>query len=219
MNEIMKEMIPLCVEGAKVLELCIKGDELIEAATAKVNNKAVKGVKVPKGSLDHLISARSTSNDVHRSGIPNMCVSQQCSRIFLAARVRILSYPSIHISSHPSFLSYSSDPLSSQVLAKNDVVKLHMGAHIDGFAAISAETLVVGATAQNPATGRAADVIQAAWTAAQVAMRLVKVGNKNWAVTDAVGKVAAAWDCKPVEGKPDVLYQSPLDLGLNHGVI
>jgi len=31
-------------------------------------------------------------------------------------------------------------------------------------------------------------------------MRLVRVGNKNWQVTEAVGKVAAAWDCKPVEG-------------------
>jgi hypothetical protein len=31
-------------------------------------------------------------------------------------------------------------------------------------------------------------------------MRLVRVGNKNWQVTDAVNKVAAAWDCKPVEG-------------------
>lgn len=32
-------------------------------------------------------------------------------------------------------------------------------------------------------------------------MRLIKVGNKNWAVTDAVAKVAQAWDCKPVEGE------------------
>jgi len=29
---------------------------------------------------------------------------------------------------------------------------------------------------------------------------LVKVGNKNWDVTDAVNKVTAAWDCKAVEG-------------------
>jgi hypothetical protein len=95
---------------------------------------------------------------------------------------------------------YSSDPLSAQNLAKGDVVKLHLGAHIDGFAAISAETIVVGATAQNPVTGRRADALRAAWTAAEVAMRLVRVGNKNWQVTEAVGKVAAAWDCKPVEG-------------------
>jgi methionine aminopeptidase len=95
----------------------------------------------------------------------------------------------------------SSDPLSSQTLAKGDVVKVHIGAHIDGFAAISAETLVVGATESDPVTGRRADVLQAAWHAAQVAMRLVKVGNKNWTVTDAVNKVTTAWDCKPVEGE------------------
>ena len=87
-----------------------------------------------------------------------------------------------------------------QKLAEGDVVKLHVGAHIDGFAAISAETIVVGATQENPVTGRRADVLRAAWTAAEVAMRLVRVGNKNWQVTEAVSKVAATWDCKPVEG-------------------
>lgn len=105
-----------------------------------------------------------------------------------------------HQKNHSNRLS-SSDPLSSQALAENDVVKVHIGAHIDGFAAISAETLVVGASDSNPVTGRRADVLQAAWHAAQVAMRLVKVGNKNWVVTDAVNKVSAAWDCKPVEGQ------------------
>lgn len=79
-------------------------------------------------------------------------------------------------------------------------MKLHLGAHIDGFAAISAETIVVGATPESPVTGRRADALRAAWTAAEVAMRLVRVGNKNWQVTEAVSKVAAAWDCKPVEG-------------------
>ena len=78
---------------------------------------------------------------------------------------------------------------------------MHLGAHIDGFAAISAETLVVGASASDPVTGRKADVIKAAWHAAELAMRTVKVGNKNWAVTEVVGKTVATWDCKPVEGK------------------
>ena len=87
------------------------------------------------------------------------------------------------------------------MLQKGDVVKVHIGAHIDGFAAVSAETLVVGATAEEPVTGRKADALKAAWHAAEIAMRLVKVGNKNWAVTEAVNKVTAAWDCKAVEGK------------------
>ncbi|PFH52923.1 hypothetical protein AMATHDRAFT_55790 [Amanita thiersii Skay4041] len=98
------------------------------------------------------------------------------------------------------FSPLASDPLSSQVLAKDDVVKIQLGAHIDGFASVAAETIVVGASAENPVTGRRADVIKAAWTAAEVAKRLVKVGHKNWAVTEGVGRAAAQWDCKPVEG-------------------
>jgi methionine aminopeptidase len=90
---------------------------------------------------------------------------------------------------------------------KNDVVKIQLGAQIDGFAAISAETIVVGATAEDPVTGRRADVIKAAWHAAEVAMRLVKVGNKNWAITEAVNRVASTWGCKPVEGDVNTLVE------------
>lgn len=84
-------------------------------------------------------------------------------------------------------------------------MKIQLGAHIDGFASITAETIVVGASAENPVTGRRADVIKAAWTAAEAAMRTVKAGNKNWAVTEVVGRCADAFDCKPVEGWPSVV--------------
>ncbi|GJN14123.1 hypothetical protein PR202_gb00906 [Eleusine coracana subsp. coracana] len=46
----------------------------------------------------------------------------------------------------------------------------------------------------------AADVLAAANTAAEVAMRLVRPGKKNKDVTEAIQKVAAAYDCKIVEG-------------------
>ena len=98
------------------------------------------------------------------------------------------------------FYIYRSDPQASQVLEKGDVVKIQLGSHIDGFAAISGETIVVGASAENLVTGRRADVLKAAWTAAELAMRTVKVGNKNWAVTEIVGRATSVWDCKPVEG-------------------
>jgi methionine aminopeptidase len=103
-------------------------------------------------------------------------------------------------------LSLSSDPLSTLELAKDDVVKIHVGAHIDGFASVSAETLVVGASAETPVTGPRADAIKAAWTAAEVAQRLIKVGEKNWTVTDAISKVAAAFGAKPIEGDWDVAF-------------
>jgi methionine aminopeptidase len=94
-----------------------------------------------------------------------------------------------------------SDPEASRVLAKDDIVKIQLGAHIDGYASITAETIVIGTSAENPVTGRRADVIKAAWTAAEAAMRTVKAGNKNWAVTDVVGRCADAFACKPVEGR------------------
>lgn len=105
-------------------------------------------------------------------------------------------------------LVYRSDPEASRTLAKDDVVKIQLGAHIDGFAAISAETVVIGANAENPVTGRRADVIKAAWTAAEAAMRTVKVGNKNWAVTEVVGRSADAFHCKPVEGLFKLFHHS-----------
>ncbi|XP_077239330.1 ERBB-3 BINDING PROTEIN 1-like isoform X2 [Tasmannia lanceolata] len=90
-------------------------------------------------------------------------------------------------------------PLASDesVLEENDVVKIDIGCHIDGFIAVVAHTHVLK---EGPVTGRAADVIAAANTAAEVALRLVRPGRKNKDVTEAIQKVAAAYDCKIVEG-------------------
>lgn len=55
------------------------------------------------------------------------------------------------------------------------VVSSDMGCHIDGFIALVGHTHVLQ---QGPVTGRAADVIAAANTAAEVALRLVRPGKK-----------------------------------------
>lgn len=96
---------------------------------------------------------------------------------------------------------HRSDTVSAaQTLATGDVVKIQLGAHIDGFAALQTETLIIGATAAEPATGRKADVVKAAWHAAQIAIRQMTVDEKNSTITESVTKVAGQWDCKPVEG-------------------
>ncbi|KMT12363.1 hypothetical protein BVRB_5g102980 [Beta vulgaris subsp. vulgaris] len=90
-------------------------------------------------------------------------------------------------------------PLASDesVLEDGDVVKIDLGCHIDGFIAAVAHTHVIQ---EGAVTGRKADVIAAANTAAEVALRLVRPGKKNKDVTEAIQKVAAAYDCKIVEG-------------------
>ncbi|CAI8593195.1 unnamed protein product [Vicia faba] len=90
-------------------------------------------------------------------------------------------------------------PLASDetVLEEGDILKIDLACHIDGFIAAVAHTHVLQ---EGPVTGRAADVIAAANTAAEVALRLVRPGKKNQDVTDAIQKVAAAYDCRIVEG-------------------
>merc|ERR1719435_480532 len=80
------------------------------------------------------------------------------------------------------------------------MVKIDMGAHIDGFIAVVAHTFVIGASADNPVTGRKADVIMAAHLASEAALRLVKPGMENTEVTETVTKIGEAFECKPVEG-------------------
>ncbi|KAK1926455.1 peptidase M24, structural domain-containing protein [Papiliotrema laurentii] len=96
-----------------------------------------------------------------------------------------------HVSPLPS------DP--EVVLKEGDVVKIMLGIHLDGYAVTHAETVHL-AKADSKTSDLAADVIQAAYDAAQVAMRTIKVGNKNWDVTEAVEKVAKDYGCSGVEG-------------------
>eukprot|EP00088_Acartia_fossae_P021784 TRINITY_DN2312_c0_g1_i1.p1 TRINITY_DN2312_c0_g1~~TRINITY_DN2312_c0_g1_i1.p1 ORF type:complete len:393 (-),score=89.73 TRINITY_DN2312_c0_g1_i1:303-1481(-) len=94
-------------------------------------------------------------------------------------------------------------PLTSEpdtILADGDMVKIDLGAHIDGFIAVVAHTLVVGENKASPVSGRKADAILAAHLASEAALRLAKPGNETYEVTDTVSKIAEAFECKPVEG-------------------
>ncbi|XP_046581012.1 proliferation-associated protein 2G4-like [Haliotis rubra] len=94
-------------------------------------------------------------------------------------------------------------PLKSEpdvILKDGDLVKIDLGAQIDGFIAVVAHSLVIGASAENKVKGRKADVMMAAHLASEAALRLVKPGNENYNVTDNIQKVAESFKCKPIEG-------------------
>ena len=57
------------------------------------------------------------------------------------------------------------------------MVKIDMGAHIDGFIAVVAHTVVIS-DEKTKITGRKADTILAAHLASEAALRLVKPGNE-----------------------------------------
>lgn len=75
-----------------------------------------------------------------------------------------------------------------------------LGVQIDGFISQAAHTVIVGASTEEATTGRAADVICAAYYAAEIAHRLIRPGGTNTEVTAAIAKVAEVFKCSPVEG-------------------
>nr|XP_031861955.1 DNA-binding protein, 42 kDa [Kwoniella shandongensis]KAA5529027.1 DNA-binding protein, 42 kDa [Kwoniella shandongensis] len=89
------------------------------------------------------------------------------------------------------------------VLKENDVVKIMLGIQLDGYAVTHAETVHLSSKTD----GVAADVIKAAYDAAQLAMRTLKVGAKNWDVTEVVEKAAKDYGCVGVEGMLSCQHQ------------
>jgi curved DNA binding protein len=97
-----------------------------------------------------------------------------------------------------------SDP--DMILKDDDVVKIDLGCHIDGYVAVVAHTLIVGATREKKVTGRRADCILAAYYAAEAALRLIKPTESNTVVTEMIDRIASAYHCKPVEGTKSRLF-------------
>lgn len=88
------------------------------------------------------------------------------------------------------------------ILKENDLVKIDLGVHIDGYIAVVAHTVYLAAslTASLPHIGRLADVFNAAYQAAEIAVRLIRPGNTNQQVTDAIAKVASTYGVQAIAG-------------------
>lgn len=176
-NTVLQQVIKSCVVGAKILDVCRSGDELIVARTDKVYTKKVK-VKKDDGKEDNKLLPKG------------------------------VAFPTC-ISVNGLISSYS--PLAAdephKVLADRDVCKIELGVHIDGYIASVAHTVVVGATADAPVTGKLADTLKAAHTAGEVALRLLSIDTENSAITETVGKVCDEFGVKPVEGMLSHLQQ------------
>jgi methionine aminopeptidase len=76
-----------------------------------------------------------------------------------------------------------------------------LGCHIDGFIATQAQTIVVAADFEAPvAAGKASDVIAAARTCFDAAIRLIRPGKDVAEVAKTLEAIAEAYGCSLVEG-------------------
>jgi len=128
-------------------------------------------------------------------------IEAEVAKIFSKSKVpKGISFPTCisvnNVVGHYSPLE--SDPVVH--LQEGDVVKIDLGAQVDGLASQIGHTLVATANPANPITGRKADVICAAHFAGEIALRLTRPGNTSNQVIDAVNKVAQVFSCQPVLG-------------------
>lgn len=75
-----------------------------------------------------------------------------------------------------------------------------LGAHIDGWVATQAQTIVVAPSFDAPVSGPAADAIAAARTAFEAALRLIRPGRKISEVAPILAKIVESYGCNLVEG-------------------
>lgn len=75
------------------------------------------------------------------------------------------------------------DIASDRRLKEGDVVKIELGAHVDGFPALVATTVVVGATAERPATDIPASIVDAATKVAEASIELLRAGKSTSAIS------------------------------------
>jgi len=72
--------------------------------------------------------------------------------------------------------------------------------HIDGFPALVCHSLIVGGSAEAPATGRPADLLQAAYLGSEAAIRLLREGKSASDVRQVIKAICKDHDVAPIEG-------------------
>jgi methionine aminopeptidase len=101
-------------------------------------------------------------------------IVQQASTVYTSKKASIpkgIAFPtSLSLNNVVSHFSPMPSDKDVPVLKDGDVVKVMMGVHIDGYASVHAETLVVGASEGKKVEGVKADALKAAWEASQVAV-------------------------------------------------
>lgn len=128
-------------------------------------------------------------------------IEKQCSEIFKNKSIeKGIAFPTC-VSVNDVVCHYSPYPDESITLAAGDIVKVDLGCHIDGFVALAANTVVIP-DENMPAEKKAEinDLMSAARLMGEVCQRMIRPGNTNTQVTDALATIAKAYDVHLLQG-------------------
>jgi curved DNA binding protein len=131
-EKVLAAVSKLCVPGAKVVEICQKGDQMIEEEIAKV----YRGKKVTKG-----FSHPTTVS------------------------------PASYVTPYTPLTSDEAEAATE--IQAGEPIKIQLGAQIDGFGSILCDTVFAQEKADEPITGRSADLALANYYANELLLRLM----------------------------------------------
>ncbi|CBJ31951.1 conserved unknown protein [Ectocarpus siliculosus] len=194
----MEEDVEETKEAAEVTDLSNSDVTTKYQEASKIANLALQGV------VQQCV-ANARVNDLCKFG--DTVIEQRCAQIFRSKVKGVATPKGI---AFPTCVSVNecvtnNSPLESEAskhepLKAGDVVKIELGCHVDYYSAVVAHTVKVGVDVATPVTGPEADVMLAAYYAAEVAAKTIKAGNTNTQVTEATKKVADAYGVKFVSG-------------------
>lgn len=206
-EKVLADVSKLCVAGEKIIDICQKGDKLLEEEIAKV----YRGKKITKGLLLPLSATAVLS---------------------LTRLLRFLGF-SHPTTISPSALVTPYTPLATDEkeaateIQAGEPIKIQLGAQIDGFGSIVCDTIIARAkdSSDDVVSGREADLILATHYANELLLRLMlppgllasgtdeekakaasaKAPSQSQ-ITHLLEKVTKAYDCSLVESTTSWLF-------------
>lgn len=175
----------------------------MDLTNPQVTDKYREAAKAANMALNAILSTQLKAG----AAVVDICefgdaiVEEQCRKVFKAAGIeKGLAFPTC-VSVNECAGHYSPLRSESTVLKAGDLVKVDVGVHMDNFIAVVAGTgVVAGEGGAVAVTGKRADLLTAAYAAAEAALRTIKPGAKNSDVTRVVGEVAEAYGVTPLAG-------------------
>jgi len=190
-----------------------KAEEPVTIADANVLNKYKEAARIAQEALALVLRAAADGVAVlDLAKASDELILERTSKLYANKKTvtKGVAFPtSIGVNNIVGHFAPMEKDQEQPTLNAGDIVKVDLGVHIDGYAAVVAQTFAVpekaGSAQTTPLTGRAADAYAAALVAADAALKSLRVGRKNQDISELISKVAAEYGVTPVQG---VLSQS-----------
>lgn len=176
--------------NASETELDLSNSDVVTKykAAAEIANAALKVV---------VAECKVGAKLVHIANKGDALIEELASKVFKGKKIdKGIAFPTcLSVNSVVGHYCPAAD--DATVLAEGDCVKIDLGAHIDGWIAVGAHTVILSA---EPIKGKDADLLAATSACMEAALRTIRPGKKAKELAPVLEKIAASYGCSVVEG-------------------